>query len=318
MSTHKKNTEVTGNGLSAFRRSARRLSRQVRSLAYSRAIPTNYFSQYDGIGPKLYQVNGLVYAYEHKFARSMILRSPEGIAVFDCFSLIHAKGMKQALAKTFPDEKVRWLVYSHNHLDHIRGSELFEGAEVIGHRDINMLVADWPKLGANISKVTQPIEGDTRLSLGGVEIDALYMPWSHSQTLYAFHVLQDDVVFAPDMMFVNLVPPFDFPDFYSPGYIRALNRLVDLNAQFYIPSHGVRGDLSDLKAFRDMTVEFEQVIQQEILHWGVERMDDTKIMRKTLKSSYEKLQPKYGRVHGFEAFFVAKFGRHYGGAFLGY
>lgn len=44
------------------------------------------------------------------------------------------------------------------------------------------------------------------------------------------------VVYAPDMMFVKALPPFDFPDFYYPGYIRALDRLILLNAAHYAPS----------------------------------------------------------------------------------
>ena len=40
---------------------------------------------------------------------------------------------------------------------------------------------------------------------------------SLSHTLDGFYIASAGV--APDMMFVKTLPPFDFPDFYDPGYI---------------------------------------------------------------------------------------------------
>lgn len=120
---------------------------QLKGWFYSRALPTTYFSHFEDIEPALYQVAGNVYAFEMAFTRSMVVRSSEGIAVFDTFSDHHADEMKKAIASEFPGEEIKWVVFSHNHLDHIRGSHLFKGAEVIGHRALNSFVEDWPKAG---------------------------------------------------------------------------------------------------------------------------------------------------------------------------
>ncbi len=284
----------------------------------AQAMPEDYFAEYNRIQPLLYQVSGPVYAFEKGFARSMVLRTPEGVAVFDTFDDAHMQALKTAVEDSFPGESIRWLLYSHNHLDHIRGSKGFTGAEVIGHKDINQLVADWPQINANIAPVTRPISGDQTLRLGGITVEALYMPHSHSTTIYGFHVPSADVVFAPDMMFVNAVPPFGFPDFYYPGYIRALDHLIALKAKHYIPSHMDRGTLEDLIAFRDMTVEFQEVVQDEYTQIDPEAFIRGEGMKDALKSAYSRLQPRYGHLHGFDAMFVPKFGRHYGGAYLGY
>ncbi|CAN0589585.1 unnamed protein product, partial [Ectocarpus sp. 12 AP-2014] len=166
--------------------------------------------------------------------------------------------------------------------------------------------------------VTRAISGDQALMFGGIAVEALYMPFSHSSTLYGFHVPSESVVFAPDMMFVNAVPPFGFPDFYYPGYIRALDRLIDLQATHYVPSHMDRGNLADLVAFRDMTVDFQNVVEDEYLQVSPEEFIRGVSIRDAITASYNRLEPKYKDVHGFDAMFVPKFGRHLGGTYLGY
>ncbi|MGB0920999.1 MAG: MBL fold metallo-hydrolase [Alphaproteobacteria bacterium] len=291
----------------------------LKKAAFSQAMPVDYFAPYEeSIPPALYQVQGPIYAYEHGFTRSLIIVTDGGIAVFDTFDEAHAHDMKAALAEQFPGNPVRWVVYSHNHLDHLRGSDVFSGAEVIGHTLVNDLVADWPEAGKSIAPVTRAIEGDTVLQFGPVTVDALYMTFSHSHTLYGFHVRDHDVVFAADMMFVKAVPPFDFPDFYHPGYIRALDRLIALNAAHYVPSHMDRGTRDDLIAFRDMMVKVEATIRGLFLTHGEAIATDGYIMRQSLRDSYDVLAADYGDWHGFDAMFVPKFGRHWGGAYLGY
>ena len=290
----------------------------IKPWLFSQALPADYFSHFDYIKPALYQVSGPVYAFEKGFTRSLVLRTPEGVAVIDTFSDKHAAAMVEAIAKQFPGEKIRWVVFSHNHLDHLRGSSLIAGAEVIGHADVNKLVADWPDVAKTVAPVTRAIEGDQTLVFGGVEVQALYMPYSHSHTLYGFYVPSARVVFAPDMMFVRMVPPFDFPDHYYPGYIRALDRLIALDAEHYVPSHGDRGDRNAMIAFRNMTVDFQTAVREQFVARGVELAVDGPQSREVLRAVYAKLQPKYGDWHGFDAMFVPKFGRHLGGAYLGY
>jgi glyoxylase-like metal-dependent hydrolase (beta-lactamase superfamily II) len=311
---------LTGLGIVAIALSAALLTGQttIKKWLFSQAMPADYFSHFDRIKPALYQVSGPVYAFEKGFTRSLVLRTPEGIAVFDTFSEKHTAAMTDAIAAAFPGEKIRWVVLSHNHLDHVRGSSALTEAEVIGHADVNKLVADWQDIAKDVAPVTRTIEGDQTLVFGGIEVQALYMPFSHSHTLYGFHVPSAGVVFAPDMMFIKMVPPFDFPDHYYPGYVRALDRLIALNAAHYVPSHGDRGDRSALIAFRNMTVDFQAAVREEFLTRGTELAVDAPQAREALRAVYTKLQPKYGDWHGFDAMFVPKFGRHFGGAYLGY
>ena len=289
----------------------------LRKTIFSQAMPVTYFEPYNATPASLDQVSGPVYAFTYGFTRAMVIDTPDGLAIFDTFDAKFVAQLEEALAAQFPGKPVKWVVYSHNHLDHVRGSAGLGAEEVIGHKSVNQFVADWPKSISDFAAVNRPVEGDVTLKLGGIEVDFLYMPHSHSQTLYGFHVRGADVVFAPDMMFVRAFPPFDFPDFYYPGYVRALDRLIAVDAAHYIPSHLGEGTRQDLVDFRNMTATFHETVRTELAGSDYFAADGA-AMRRGLQAAYDKLEPEYGDWHGFNEMFVPKFGRHWGGVYLGY
>ena len=186
--------------------------------------------------------------------------------------------------QSWEERHVSWVIYSHNHLDHVRGSAGLGAQEVIGHKSVNQFIGDWPKAISDFASVTQPVEGDVTLNLGGIDVDFLYMPHSHSETLYGYHVRDADVVFAPDMMFVRAFPPFDFPDFYYPGYVRAIDRLIALEAAHYVPSHLEPGTRQDLIDFRNMTAKFHETVMSQLADNNYHAADGA-AMRRGLKAA---------------------------------
>jgi glyoxylase-like metal-dependent hydrolase (beta-lactamase superfamily II) len=140
---------------------------------------------------------------------------------------------------------------------------------------------------------------------------------SHSSTLYGFYLPDQDVVFAPDMMFVNAIPPFGFPDWYYPGYIRALERLIALNAKHYVPSHFDNGKLVDLVAYRDMMVGFRETVSAELAQYDYDAASGANL-RAVFTEVYPVLKKRYGHLHGFDAMFVSHFGGSAGGTYLGF
>lgn len=282
-----------------------------------RAIPVDYFEPFTELPPKFIQHSERVFSYRIGMSRSMVLKTDDGLAVFDCFSSHFSSQLKEELKVRFPGESVRWLVYSHNHLDHIRGGKPLNPEHVIGHEDVNRIVADFKHPLNDVLEVNMPVSGDTMLSLGGVEVRMLYMPMSHSSTLYGIYVPGEDTVFAPDMMFVKAMPPFGFPDWYYPGYIRALDRLISLKAKNYIPSHFNLGERNDLIDYRNMMVEYREVVTRELVKINFEPESGEQI-RAIFDVAYPELKEKYGDWHGFDAMFIPHFAGQVGASFLGF
>ena len=131
----------------------------LRKAVFAQALPAGYFSEFERIEPSLYRVSGPVYAFEKGFTRSLVLRTSEGIAVIDSFNDAHAATLKAAIEREFPGGVHPLGHFARNHLDHVRGSALLGGLEVIGHSDVNQLVADWPECVVGRRGGHQPDQG---------------------------------------------------------------------------------------------------------------------------------------------------------------
>ncbi|BBM03151.1 MBL fold metallo-hydrolase [Microbulbifer sp. GL-2] len=288
-----------------------------RQTMMKQAIPIDYFEPFTELPAQLVQHSDQLYSFRLGMNRAMILKTSDGLAVFDSFNKNFSKALFAELKRWFPGQAVRWLVYSHNHLDHIRGGAYLNPKIVVGHADINHLILDWEHPLNDVLPVTETVKGDMTLKLGDQTVHFLYMPKSHSSTLYGFFIEKENAVFAPDMMFVNTFPPFGLPDWYYPGYIRALNRLIDLNAKIYIPSHFNEGSKVDLINYRDMMVDFRKTVEREMAKLEYEP-DQGKKLRAIFDVVYPELQEKYGHWHGFDAMFVPHFAGQIGGTYLGF
>ncbi len=86
----------------------------LRKNIFAQAMPVTYFEPYTSQGSSLDKVAGPVYAFTYGFTRSMVIDTPEGLAVFDTFDAETVVKLKAALAQQFPDKPVKWVIYSHN------------------------------------------------------------------------------------------------------------------------------------------------------------------------------------------------------------
>lgn len=287
----------------------------LQQYAMKQAIPTNFFEPESAKGPLFEQVQGPVYAYRHGINRSLVLDTPEGLAVIDTFHAHMAEALREELRRRFPGKPVRWVLYSHYHLDHVEGAAVLEPQEVIAHASCERY---WNDLGVTeVLRPTRTVQGDQVLSLGGIELRLLDLGLSHTDTLYAFFLPQQRVLYSPDVGFVRTLPPFGLPDFYYPGYLQAMDRLAQLDFEHFVPSHFERGTRQDFIDHRTFLAETRQMTEVALRNRG--GVPTSGIMvRDIFDEVYPQLQRRYGTWHGFDAMFVPIFVRHLGGAYLGH
>jgi glyoxylase-like metal-dependent hydrolase (beta-lactamase superfamily II) len=288
----------------------------ILSKLMEQAFPTDYFEPESRKPDEWEKIAEGVYTFKHGFNRTMIVDSNDGIAVFDTFNTKLTTKLKDIIAKNLPGKAVKWVFYSHNHFDHIRGAQVLSPQIIVGHKDVNKMIADFPH-AADILRVTQPIENDTELKIGTVTLRMLHLPQSHSLTMYAAHLPERGVVYAPDLMFVRAMPPFGFPDWYYPGYIKALDRIISLDAKEYVPAHFARGTKQDLIDYRNMMVDFRETVMEELKKSNFEAGNGITI-RQAFRNALPRLREKYGHWTGFQAMFVPHFAGQVGGSYLGY
>ncbi len=150
------------------------------------------------IKPHLFYVTDGVY-------QSAFLETAEGIIIFDSPPSFGNK-LPAIIAQYAPDQKIKYLVYSHGHKDHIGGSALFksiEGLEVIAQESVANSLAH--RANPEILPPTISYTNYHTLSLGDDRIELINQGHFHSNDA-------DSFVYLPKQKFLIAV------DVLSPGY----------------------------------------------------------------------------------------------------
>ena len=282
----------------------------------SQSIPLDYFESSDAKGVEIHRIgDSPVYSCRNGFTRSLLIDTDEGVAVFDSFTDPHARWLKGIIASHFDAKPVRWLVYSHHHLDHTRGGTLLEPIEVIAHERVPMYLADFD--APTVAAVTTTVPGDAELQFGDVSVEAHYLGLSHTDNLLAFHLPEWRTAFTADLGFVKRLPPFGFPDWYYPGYMRALDRTIAVDFQHLVPTHGDLGTHRDLVDFRTMMADVRESVEAAAARYDLE-VANGRNARAIMREVMPGLRDRWGTWAGFDSMMLPLFFRHMGGTYLGF
>lgn len=266
-------------------------------------------------GTKLERLTDHVYTFRWNWYRNLVVVTDAGLVVIDPMGPEAAAALKKELRREFPGQSVHTLIYSHFHLDHVRGGAELAPTEVVAHEKCPTY---WREVERrDVLEPTRLIAGDTDLSIGGVEIRALYLGLSHTDTLYAFHLPSERLVFTADLGLVRAVAPAGVPDRYAPGYLAALDRVAALDFQTFVPSHFGYGKKQDLVDWRDMMEDGRRLAREAIQRAGSLGTRDHQ-MATYFDSVYFPMRGKYGTWHGFNEMFVLNLVRDIEGEALGH
>ncbi|MEN8179573.1 MAG: MBL fold metallo-hydrolase [Pseudomonadota bacterium] len=266
-------------------------------------------------GTQFEKVAEKVYTYRWNWYRNLIIETEAGLVVIDPMNPKMSAALREELDSHFPGKKVHTLIYSHYHLDHTRGGAALSPTHIVAHEKSPVY---WGAVEHDdLLEPTRYISGDTVLNIGGVEIRALYLGLSHTDTLYAFHIPSERLVFTADVGLVKTVAPVGVPDRYAPGYLAAMNRIIDIDFDTFIPSHFGYGTRQDLIDWRNMMEEGRRLAQQAVREFGTPGIR-TDQMGRYFDAVYYPMHEKYGEWHGFSDMFVLNLVRDFVGESLGY
>jgi glyoxylase-like metal-dependent hydrolase (beta-lactamase superfamily II) len=261
------------------------------------------------------QIADHVYSFQWNWTRNLVVVTDEGLMVVDPMAPAAAIALKKELDARFPGRRVIRLVYSHYHLDHTRGGAVLDPVEVVADEKCPAYWA--PIEHQDVLPPTRLISGDTDLSLGGVTVRALYMGLSHTDTLYAFYLPGERVLFTADLGLVKAVAPVGVPDRYAPGYLAALDRLAKLDFDLFVPSHFGVGTKQDLVDWRDM-LEYGRLLARKALARTGGFGERSSQMGEYFDAIYYPMRERYGRWHGFDEMAILNIVRDLEGEALGH
>ena len=266
-------------------------------------------------GTQFEKITEKVYTFRWNWYRNVVIKTDEGLVVIDPMNPEMSAALRKVLDHNFPGQKVHTLIYSHYHLDHTRGGTKLAPKHIIAHEKSPRYWNDVEHEG--VLEPTRYISGDTVLSIGGFDVHALYLGLSHTDTLYAFHFPSERLVFTADLGLVKTVPPVAVPDRYAPGYLKAMNRIIAIDFDIFVPSHFGYGVKQDFIDWRDMMEEGRHFAREAIQESGTPGVR-TDQMGNYFNAVYYPMQEKYGNWHGFDDMFVLNLVRDVVGESLGY
>ena len=153
-----------------------------------------------------------LYTYGNFGRRSVFVVTSEGVIATDPVDPKFAADYRAAIAKV-TDKPVKYLVYSHQHWDHVRGGKVFkdEGATVISHKNCLKHFANTPN--PEIVAPDRTIEVDDSLVLGGQTFRLMYFGRNHGDCMLVMQLAGTDVLYVND-----LVTPYSLGLGFMPDY----------------------------------------------------------------------------------------------------
>lgn len=226
------------------------------------------------VGPHSYYIPGLSgaasAANEGFMSNAGFVVTPAGVVVFDSLGTPSLAQAMLGEIRKLTQAPIKRVIVSHYHADHYYGLQVFKdaGAEIWAHahgrgsvhteqarlrfEQRKQVLAPWVKDGLQrFVEADVWITGDVDFELGGVHFRLRHVGPAHSAEDLALFVVEDEVLYAGDLVFKGRIPFIGDAD--SRLWLAALDRLLALNPKVLVPGHGAMSTdpVGDLSLTRD-------------------------------------------------------------------
>ena len=186
----------------------------------------------------------------------------DGVVVFDALGTPSLGWALLQEIRKVTDKKIRYVVLSHYHADHIYGLQAFRdhtdalivAQERSGEYKDNDEIADEKasqRLDQRRAVLSPWVDGNTRvvvpditfnqrmaIALGDRRLTLLYAGPAHSSSDIMMMVEPDGVLFAGDIVQNSRIPFMNSDDVSTVQWLHALDEVAKLDPKFIIPGHG--------------------------------------------------------------------------------
>ncbi len=203
-----------------------------------------------------------VYLFRHKFHQSIFIITPKGVVVTDPISSDAAIWLKAEI-KTLTEQPVRYVIYSHNHNDHITGGRVFADTALF----ISQAAARPKILQAADPQTPVPdltFSDRMFIDLGGKRIELIFTGRNHSDNSLVVLLPHDRLLFAVDFIPVETVAYRALPDGYPDEWIHSLQRVEGLEFDTLVPGHGKIGRKEHVRQFRGYLEDLRTAVLEQV------------------------------------------------------
>jgi glyoxylase-like metal-dependent hydrolase (beta-lactamase superfamily II) len=190
-------------------------------------------------GHEVTEIGPGYYTFRHKGLRNIFLVTKAGVIVTDPLEPEAARVLREEIRKITP-LPVKYVVYSHQHWDHVRGGRIFkdEGAKFVSHANCVAHFKDLPE--PEIVMPDETFTGDRhQLRLGERTLTLRYLGLNHGDCLIVMTPDHVNVPFIVDLGTAGGMPLPYIADYSLHNWVRSLRELESWDFESYVGGHGI-------------------------------------------------------------------------------
>lgn len=211
-------------------------------------------------------VAGDVYLFYDNLHTSVFMVTDEGVIATDPITPAAAQWLNDEIEQRF-GQSVEYVIYSHDHFDHVSGGAAFEGATIIAHANARAPIAasEHPIAMPNIT-----FDDQLNVELGGKRVELFHLGPGHSESMIFMRFPEEGILFVVDALELGMVPFRDFPGDDIGGILSSLSALADMDFEIIVAGHSLAldhvpvGTPDELVRFRDYIATLMQRVESEL------------------------------------------------------
>lgn len=244
-----------------------------------------------------------VYRFRYNFHNSLFVVTQEGVVAFDPLGPEAAVHYAAEIQRLAPGKRLVYLVYSHDHADHVSGAPtLFlalNESPIVAHENAFAKIA-----AANDSTRPPPditVTENASLRVGGQAIELHYLGKSHSDNMLVAYLPERKIAFAVDFVSREHVGYRDLPDWHYPEMYVAIERLQQIPFETIVFGHDRTGNRASIDGQLQYYQDLRDAVQGAI-DSGASRYEAVAEVR----------LPQYSEWVGYDDWFPMNIGTMYG------
>lgn len=193
------------------------------------------------------KVKGSVYRFVAGRHRSVFLVTEKGILVTDPMNREAATSLKRELKDRF-NSPVKYVIYSHNHSNHVYGAEVFHDSQTI-FISSRLTKQDLMVPGTRTVIPHITFEKTMHISLGNHEVELRYHGPNDGWGSISMLFKPENVLFVVDWIVVGRMPWQKLWSHDIQGMINSTREVPALDFNIFVGGHADMGTKADVKSY---------------------------------------------------------------------
>jgi glyoxylase-like metal-dependent hydrolase (beta-lactamase superfamily II) len=209
-----------------------------------------------------------VYIFRYMGHQAMFVVTSAGVIATDPIGYVRREASQVYLdeIKKVTNQPIRYVIYSHNHYDHVAGGKPFKdaGAIFVSHRRAKERILQIKDPFTIVPDET--MEDSRTITLGDTTIELSYLGLNHSDSSIVMRLPAHKIIFAVDFIPVGSLPGRGIIDSHPLEWEESLKKVMTMDWERLIPGHpgpggrlGTKDDVQKLLVMlQDMSAEVRE------------------------------------------------------------